>query len=58
MTQERLEEVMPSFIILQVISLFHLEQRNIQIYVKITPHPSPLFTKGNFRARNKGQLVA
>ena len=29
MTQEYLEEVMPSFITLQAVPLFHLEQRNI-----------------------------
>ena len=48
MTQQ---EVMPNFITLQVVPLFHLDQRNIQVYVKITPQASRLFTKGNFRAR-------
>ena len=51
MTQEYLEEVMPSFITLQVVTLFHLNQQNIQLYIKITPQQSRLFTLGNFRAR-------
>ena len=42
---------MRSFITLQVVPLFHLEQRNIQVYVEITPQASRLFTSGNFRAR-------
>lgn len=50
MTQEYLEEVIPSFITLQVVPFFHLDQRNIEVYVKITPQASRLFTKGNFRA--------
>ena len=50
MTQEYLEEVMPGFITLEVVPLFHLDQRNIQVYVKITPQESRLFTSGNFRA--------
>ena len=37
MTQEYLEEVMPSFITLQVVPLFHLDQQNIQVHIKITP---------------------
>ena len=51
MTREYLEEVMAGFNTLQVVPLFHLDQRNIQVYVKITPQASRLFTKGNFRAR-------
>ena len=51
MTQEYLERVMPSFITLQVVPLFHLDQQNIQVYVKMTPQGSRLFTIGNFRAR-------
>ena len=51
MTQEYLEEVMASFITLQVVPLFHLDQQNIQVFIKITPQASRLFTLGNFRAR-------
>ena len=50
-TQKCLEEVISSFIILQIAPLFHLDQQNIQVYVKITLQVSRLFTKGNFRAR-------
>ena len=51
MTQEFLEEVTPSFITLQVVPLFHFDQQNIQVYIKITPQASRLFTLGIFRAR-------
>ena len=61
MTQEYLEEVIPNFITLQVVPLFHLDQRNIQLYVKITPHAGvarACFSPFIISKRKKGLLVA